>query len=77
MNSQDLLQNIYGPLMHSRDVQQALRFRTADGFRAARSRGRLVLDMFTLPRRRGLFAKTEDVARLLEDVTDQTGRKDM
>lgn len=55
----------YGPLMCSRDVQHALRFRTAEGFRAARSRGRLPLAMFRLPGRRGLFAKTSDVVKLI------------
>lgn len=55
----------YGPLMCSRDVQQTLRFRTAEGFRAARSRGRLPLVMFRLPGRKGLFARTSDVAQLI------------
>lgn len=63
--------------MSSRDVQQALRYRTADGFRAARSRGRLGLEMFALPRRRGLFAWTQDVALLLERSHDQQGATNM
>lgn len=55
----------FGPLMCSKDVQQALRFGTAEGLRAARSRGRLPLAMFRLPGRRGLFARTSDVAALI------------
>lgn len=54
--------------MHARDVQEVLRYPTADALRAARSRGRLTLEMFRVPGRRGLFARTEDVARLLERV---------
>lgn len=52
--------------MHSRDVQVTLRFRTPDALRVARHRGRLNLEMFPMPGRRGLFARTEDVAMLLK-----------
>ena len=52
--------------MDSRDVQLTLRFRTPDALRLARKRGRLDLRMFAMPGRRGLFARTEDVALLLE-----------
>jgi hypothetical protein len=65
MTSHDKLVAIYGLLMHSRDVQVALRFKSLDSLRSARYRGRLRLDMFPIPGRRGLFARTEDVASLM------------
>jgi hypothetical protein len=65
MDTFHLLCQTYGPLMHSRDVQAALRYRTAGGFRAARHLGTIHLNMFAIPGRRGLFAKTEDVAELM------------
>ena len=64
------LTNRYGPLMSSRDVQQVLRFSTPEGLRAARHRSRLVLDMFKLPGRKGLFANTADVAKLIEQQVE-------
>lgn len=60
-----LLCEKYGPMMNSRDVQTALRYRTLGGFRAARHLGTINLEMFRIPGRRGLFAKTEDVAFLM------------
>lgn len=68
-NTQELT-NKYGPLMSSRDVQQVLRFSTPEGLRAARHRSRLVLDMFKLPGRKGLFANTADVAKLIEQQVE-------
>lgn len=67
----------FGPLMASRDVQQVLRFRTPEGLRAARCRGRLNLEMFRLPGRRGLFARTADVVRLIEASTKTEEKADM
>lgn len=69
-----LLCQTYGPLMHSRDVQAVLRYRTASGFRAARHFGTIDLDMFPIRGRRGLFAKTEDVAELMRRM--MTARDD-
>lgn len=67
----------FGPLMCSKDVQQALRFKTPEGFRAARTRGRLPLTMFRLPGRRGLFAKTSDVAELISQQIMSTAEEIM
>lgn len=66
MSTSAALNQVFGPLMNSRDVQTALRYPTPDAVRVARKQGRLDLEMFPLPGRRGLFARTEDVAKLLE-----------
>lgn len=54
--------------MHARDVQHTLRFQTNESFRVARHRGYLQLRMFSMPGRRGLFARTEEVALLIESA---------
>ena len=63
------LQDRFGPLMHARDIQQTLRFSTSESFRAARHRGYLKLKMFPMPGRRGLFARTEEVAGLIDSAS--------
>lgn len=73
MSPSAALNQVFGPLMDSRDVQVALRYRSPDALRVARKQGRLELEMFPLPGRRGLFARTEDVAKLLEKAF---GRED-
>ena len=54
--------------MHSRDVQKVLCYKTSGGFRASRHQGKVNLEMFRIAGRRGLFARTEDVAAILEAV---------
>jgi hypothetical protein len=71
MSALEFLHQSFGPIMASRDVQQVLRFRTPEALRAARNRGRLKLEMFRLPGRRGLFARTADVLRLIEPSSEE------
>lgn len=66
MSTTDLLLSVHGPVMSSNDVQKVLHFRTVEGFRTARRTGRLKLEMFRDPGRRGLFAETKDVAAVLD-----------
>lgn len=73
MNTLEEFQQSFGPLMASRDVQQVLRFRTPEGLRAARSHGRLNLEMFRVKGRRGVFARTPDVVRLVEGLVGIQG----
>lgn len=77
MNSSLTLSRLYGPLMHTSDLQQALRYRSADALRVARASGRLTIPMFSLPGRRGLFARTEDVARWLDEAVSEREESDM
>lgn len=77
MNTRALLQDKFGPLMSSRDIQHTLRFATNESFRVARTRGYLNLRMFAMPGRRGLFAKTEEVACLIETAADDLRRSTM
>lgn len=77
VNSCSTLTQLYGPLMHTRDVQQALRYQSAEAVRVARASGRLKIPMFSLPGRRGLFVRTEDVARWLDRAMTQEVEADM
>lgn len=72
MNTEITLLQIHGPIMTSRAVQEALHFRTPEGLRSARRTGRLKLSMFKHPSRRGLFAKTADVAALLDTFVQES-----
>lgn len=77
VNSSSTLSQLYGPLMHTRDVQQALRYQSAEAVRVARASGRLKIRMFSLPGRRGLFARTEDVALWLDQAMTPEEEADM
>jgi len=77
MNTKTLLEEKFGPLMHARDIQQTLRFETNESFRVARHRGYLKLKMFAMPGRRGLFAKTEEVACFIEAAAGDQEKKPM
>lgn len=52
----------YGPMLGSKDLWQALGFRSPNAFRQALSRGTLAVPVFEVQNRRGRFALTRDVA---------------
>lgn len=58
-------------MMNARDVVEALRFKNSDALRAARKTGRLGFEMFPVQGRRGMFARTEDVAKVLNRTTQE------
>ena len=58
----------YGELMSLREVGVALKFPTADSVRKALSRGTLGLNAIKIPNRRGLFVKTNDVIKFLQNI---------
>ena len=71
------LLNLYGPVLGRADLVRALGYSNAAAFRQARRQGRISLNIFTLPARRGSFALSTDVADWLI-AARQTGKeKDM
>lgn len=62
----ELLFERYGPLISGRDLARVSGFRSTDALRMAAGRGSLGFEVFSIPGRRGRFARTEDVASWLE-----------
>lgn len=63
----------YGELLTPEDVASVLRYRSAAAVRQAHASGHLPFPMLRFGRRRQIFARTEDVARLIshpEEVAD-------
>lgn len=58
----------YGPLMTGETLWNSLGFNNYAAFRQARTAGRLDVDVFSLPKRRGLFAHTKDIAKWLDSI---------
>jgi len=52
----------HGPLLGGATLVAALGLKSAAGLRQARKRGHVAVAVFTLPKRRGVFALTRDVA---------------
>ena len=64
----DVLLKEYGPLMTGETLWNSLGYTNYAAFRQARTTGRLDVDVFSLPKRRGLFARTRDIAKWLDNI---------
>ena len=64
----DVLFKEYGPLMTGKTLWNSLGFSNYAAFRQAQTAGRLDVDVFSLPKRRGLFARTRDIAKWLDSL---------
>jgi hypothetical protein len=64
----DVLLREYGPLMTGETLWNSLGFNNYAAFRQARTAGRLDVIVFALPKRRGLFAHTRDIAKWLDSI---------
>ena len=76
VNSQDLKRTmfrVYGPLIGGSDLRQVLGFRTASAFNRAVRINAIGVNVFNLPRRRGKFALTSEVAMWLISVSSKKG----
>lgn len=62
------LERIHGPLLGGPKLVAALGHSNAASLRQARRRGRVAVPLFTLPKRRGFFALTLDVANWLAEA---------
>jgi hypothetical protein len=66
----------HGPLLTGHELFQSLGFRNAAAFRQARLRGHVDVPVFSLPNRKGVFAKTRDIAAWLDIVATQVRKED-
>lgn len=57
-----------GPIVSGKVLWEALGFRSASAFRQAKIEGRLGIDVFKIPNRRGNFAYAEEVAAWLRNL---------
>lgn len=62
------LLSTHGPLLSGEALATAMGFRSQASLRQARLRGQVGVPLFTVPRRRGWFALTQDVADWLAEV---------
>lgn len=62
------LEDRHGPVLGGGDLRRALGYVNAAALRQARRRGQVTVPLFTLPKRRGMFALTRDVADWLSDA---------
>ena len=60
---------VHGAVVGGEALWKLLGYRTGDAFRKAAQRGNLPVQTFTLPHRRGRFAKTADIAWWLASLT--------
>jgi hypothetical protein len=58
----DEMESRHGPLLGGATLVAALGLKSAAALRQARKRGHVAVAVFTLPKRRGVFALTRDVA---------------
>lgn len=65
----------HGTLVSGKALWGTLGFKNARAFRQAKSQGRLGLEVFTLPNRKGNFAFTQHVADWLRNVTQEVEMK--
>lgn len=59
----------HGPLLGGTPLRQALGYSSAESLRKAVSRGHVAVRLFTLPKRRGVYALTTDVAKWLAEAS--------
>lgn len=68
---EDRLWADFGPLMDGRGLCKVLHFKSVNALNVAHSQGRLPFPVFNLAGRRGLFARTLEVACWLEESSIQ------
>jgi len=66
---QDRLWADFGPLMDGKSLCKILHFKSVNALNVAHSQGRLPFPVFNLDGRRGLFARTLEVAHWLEEAS--------
>jgi len=66
---EDRLWADFGPLMDGKSLCRTLHFKSINALNVAHSQGRLPFPVFNLEGRRGLFARTLEVAQWLESAT--------
>ena len=69
-----LLVREYGVVLPPADTARLLGYKSTDSLARARLRGRVPVRMFTIPGRRGWFAKTADVAAWIQRYAENDRR---
>lgn len=65
---------LYGPLLTSAQVAEMLRYRNRDALIQAHKRAALRFALFQVPGRKGMFAKTSEVAAWIESLPSYTDK---
>ena len=64
-----LIEREHGPILSCPMLWRLLGYRSVDAFRKAVQRKTVPVETFTIPSRRGRFARTADVVRWLDTLT--------
>ncbi len=67
-NQLDRLRKQYCALMTVKELAEVLRYPSADAVRVAYRRGRLPVRLYKFERRKGYYAKIEEVAKCLDEM---------
>lgn len=67
--AQHLIEREHGPILSCPTLWRLLGYRTADAFRKAVQRDTVPVETFSIPHRRGRFARTAEVVRWLDTLT--------
>ena len=70
---QHLIAREHGPILACPALWRVLGYRSADAFRKAVQRGTVPVETFSIPHRRGRFARTDDVITWLDGLTARVG----
>lgn len=68
MPSRESLEAAHGFIVSGPALSRLLGYRSGDAFRKATQRGTLPVHTFTLPHRKGQFARTADIAQWLASL---------
>ncbi len=67
-----LIEREHGPILSCPALWRLLGYRSVDAFRKAVQRKTVPVETFTIPHRKGHFAKTADVVRWLDSLNHPT-----
>lgn len=70
-HTQQYMVDKHGLLMSGKELWCALGFENSQSFRKARHQGRLGVKVFSIPKRRGTYAHTKDVATWIENLNKE------
>lgn len=66
--TEDRLRRQYGELLLTAELAELLRYSSSSALRRAHAKGRLPVQLHRFAGRRTLFAKVEEVARVLDEL---------
>jgi hypothetical protein len=75
MTREDALLRQYGELVSLKEIAFQLKFPTAEAARKSHERGHLALELFRLPKRRGLYAYTRALAHHMNQSVSPPKRR--